>query len=171
MNTKPISTGEQAASCYFRTSVEKPHRKALIQIDERCSLHCVHCFVSATRRGSSMPLGAVENVLALAEILREEAAVLDGLVDEVLGGRQDIELPRLRALPVALARLVVQRLADAAAGRPAPGTARRAEEVMQLRDGAALDLPHGIRAIVERGTLRFECHTTGGRKPPLKIKR
>jgi radical SAM protein with 4Fe4S-binding SPASM domain len=63
MNTKPISAGKQAASCYFRTSVEKPHRKALIQIDERCNLHCVHCFVSATRRGSSMPLGAVEDML------------------------------------------------------------------------------------------------------------
>ena len=63
MNTRLINTGEQAASCYFRTSVEKPHRKALIQIDERCNLHCVHCFVSATRRGSSMPLAAVENIL------------------------------------------------------------------------------------------------------------
>jgi MoaA/NifB/PqqE/SkfB family radical SAM enzyme len=63
MNTKPIIAGEQAASCYFRTSVEKPHRKALIQIDERCNLHCVHCFVSATGRGSSMPLGAVDDIL------------------------------------------------------------------------------------------------------------
>src|SRR2546422_11003319 len=63
MNGKPISTGEQAASCYFRTTVEKPHRKALIQIDERCNLHCVHCFVSATNRGSSMPLVDVEDIL------------------------------------------------------------------------------------------------------------
>ena len=63
MNAKPISTGEQAASCYFRTSVEKPHRKALVQIDERCNLHCVHCFVSATTRGASMPLAEVENIL------------------------------------------------------------------------------------------------------------
>jgi radical SAM protein with 4Fe4S-binding SPASM domain len=63
MNTKAISTGEQAASCYFRTSVEKPNRKALIQIDERCNLHCAHCFVSATRRGASMPLAEVENIL------------------------------------------------------------------------------------------------------------
>src|SRR5207302_11379889 len=63
MNTRLINTGEQAASCYFRTSVEKPHRKALIQIDERCNLHCAHCFVSATRRGSSMPLSAMETIL------------------------------------------------------------------------------------------------------------
>ena len=63
MSAKPISTGGQAASCYFRTSVEKPHRKALIQIDERCNLHCVHCFVSATNHGSSMPLADMENIL------------------------------------------------------------------------------------------------------------
>ena len=75
------------------------------------------------------------------------------------------------AIPLALARLVAQRLADAAAGCPAPGTARRAEELLALREDAALDLPHGVRAVAERGTLTFECHTTGGRKPPLKIKR
>src|SRR2546423_14654130 len=63
MNTKPIGTSVQATSCYFRTSVEEPHRKALIQIDERWHLHCLHCFVSATRRGSSMPLAAVEDIL------------------------------------------------------------------------------------------------------------
>ena len=114
---------------------------------------------------------AVQNVLALAETLRDEDAVLQALVDETLGGRGEIELQRLRALPPALARLVLQRLADGAAGGPAPGTARRAEDVIALRDDAALDLPHGVRAVVERGTLRFECQTTGARKRAFKIKR
>jgi tRNA(Ile)-lysidine synthase len=116
--------------------------------------------------------GAVQNVLALAEILRDEAAVLDALVDEVLQGRDEIELERLRALPAALRGLLVQRLADGAAGDPAPGAARRAGELAALPDrgSAALDLPHGVRAVAERGILRFECHTTGGRKPALKIK-
>jgi tRNA(Ile)-lysidine synthase len=98
---------------------------------------------------------AEENVLALAEILRDEAEVLDGVVDQVLEGRGELELARLRALPPALARLVVQRLADGAAGRPAPGTARRAREVASMGDNAALDLPHGVRAVTERGVLRF----------------
>jgi len=99
--------------------------------------------------------------------------VLDALVEEVLEGRQEIELGRLRALASPLRRLVVQRLADGAVGRPAPGAARRADEVVALSDTgtAALDLPHGVRAVVEQGVLRFECHTTGGRKPPLKLKR
>lgn len=32
VTARPIITGEQAASCYFRTKVDHPHRKALIQI-------------------------------------------------------------------------------------------------------------------------------------------
>jgi tRNA(Ile)-lysidine synthase len=98
---------------------------------------------------------AEENVLALAEILRGEGEVLDALVDQVLEGRPEVELARLRALPSALGRLVVQRLADGAAGRPAPGTARRIDEVAAMGDNAALDLPHGVRAVSEGGVLRF----------------
>jgi len=98
---------------------------------------------------------AEANVLALAEILRDEAAVLDAAVDAVLSGRHEIGLGRLRQLPSALARLVVQRLADETAGRPAPGTARRLPDILALRDHAALDLPHGVRATVTRGVLSF----------------
>jgi tRNA(Ile)-lysidine synthase len=106
---------------------------------------------------------AEENVLALAQTLRDEAEVLDRLVLEVLGDSDAVSLERLRALPVALARLVVQRLADEAAGGPAPGTARRLGELLELLDPgtAALDLPHGVRAQVERGMLRFVRQNAG----------
>lgn len=108
---------------------------------------------------------AMQNVLALAETLRGEAEVLDVLVDQVLEGAGQVELDRLRALPPALARLVVQRLADGAAGRPAPGSARRAGEVAAMGDNAALDLPHGVRAVTEGGVLRFVRRTgTVGRR-------
>jgi tRNA(Ile)-lysidine synthase len=116
-------------------------------------------------RGSLVPAlqevhpAAEANVLALAEILRGEAEVLDELVDEVLAGECSLPLARLRALPPALARLVVQRLADAAVGRPAPGTARRLDEILALREQgtAALDLPSGVRATVSRGQLSFSA--------------
>jgi tRNA(Ile)-lysidine synthase len=98
---------------------------------------------------------AEENVLALAEILRQESEVLDELVSGVIAGGDQVSLARLRELPLALARLVVQRLADGAAGRPAPGTARRTEEILAL-DNGAIDLPHGVRAVAQRGVLRFE---------------
>jgi tRNA(Ile)-lysidine synthase len=102
--------------------------------------------------------GAEENVIALAEILREEGAVLDSLVDEVLEGRREVGLERLRALPPALRRLVVQRLADLAAGGPAPGTARRAERVAALseRGTVQLEIGNGLRAVAEYGQLRVE---------------
>jgi len=43
-----------ASSCYFQTSVEGDGRKALIQITERCNLHCAHCFVSSGNWGEHM---------------------------------------------------------------------------------------------------------------------
>jgi tRNA(Ile)-lysidine synthase len=107
----------------------------------------------------------------VSEVLRDEAAVLDALVDEVLEGRGAIELARLRALAPALRRLVVQRLADEAAGRPAPGTARRADELAAMAPSAMLDLPHGVRAVAERGVLRFESHTTGARRGASRMTR
>jgi tRNA(Ile)-lysidine synthase len=107
--------------------------------------------------------GAQANVLALAEILRQEGAVLDELVDGVLDGQPEISLARLRELPPALRRLVVQRLADSVLGGPAAGVGRRADEVAAMRatGTAALDLPHGVRATANRGVVRF------GRTPTI----
>jgi tRNA(Ile)-lysidine synthase len=106
---------------------------------------------------------AAQNVLRTAELLRDEGEVLDTLVAAELDGSGDsprnaIELERLDELPPALRRLVVQQLADRAAGRPVAGAARHAEEVAALRrtGTAMLDLGGGVRAIAERGTLRAE---------------
>jgi tRNA(Ile)-lysidine synthase len=106
---------------------------------------------------------AAQNVLRTAELLRDEAEVLDALVVAELDGsngspRNTIELERLAELPPALRRLVVQQLADRAAGRPVAGAARHAEEVAALRrtGTAMLDLGGGIRAVAEHGTLRAE---------------
>lgn len=63
MTVRPIITEKHAASCYFRTSVDHPHRKALIQICEPCNEKCAHCFVSATKRGEYMPLNQVRERL------------------------------------------------------------------------------------------------------------
>jgi tRNA(Ile)-lysidine synthase len=106
---------------------------------------------------------AMQNVLRTAELLRDEAEVLDALVAAELDGangspRNTIALSRLAELPPALRRLVVQQLADRAAGRPVAGAARHAEQVATLRrtGTAMLDLGGGVRAIAERGTLRAE---------------
>jgi tRNA(Ile)-lysidine synthase len=101
---------------------------------------------------------AEENVLAVARILREEGEVLDALVDEVLGGGDRVSLAALRALPAALRRLVVQRLADQAAGGFAPGAGGRADEIAALseRGTVMVDVGNGLRAVAEYGELRFE---------------
>ncbi|WP_052600205.1 radical SAM protein [Aureispira sp. CCB-QB1] len=57
-----IST-EFASSCYFRSSVKPPYRKALIKITDWCNLHCAHCFVSAGKHGETMEFEKIKNTL------------------------------------------------------------------------------------------------------------
>ncbi|HEV2728113.1 MAG TPA: tRNA lysidine(34) synthetase TilS [Solirubrobacterales bacterium] len=102
-----------------------------------------------------------ENVLRTAALLREEAELLDSLVDAELEsegeGGASISHRRFAELHPALRRLVLQRLADGAAGRPLAGAARFAEQVAGLqRGGSRLDLGGGIQAVLEDGTLRAE---------------
>jgi tRNA(Ile)-lysidine synthase len=104
---------------------------------------------------------AAANVLRTAALLRDEGEVLDVLVGEQLderGGRLEIPLERLASLPPALRRLVVQRLADGAAGKLVPGAAKHADEVAGLRRSgrAMLDLGGGVRAVAERGVVHAE---------------
>jgi tRNA(Ile)-lysidine synthase len=106
---------------------------------------------------------AAQNVLRTAELLRDEAEVLDAIVDAEIEGtegapRGAVTLERLNELAPALRRLVVQQLADRAAGRPVPGAANHADEVAALRPTgrSMLDLGGGVRAIVESGLVRAE---------------
>lgn len=105
---------------------------------------------------------ARENVLRTATLLREEAELLDSLVDAELAGGDGVApgtivQERFAQLHPALRRLVLQRLADEAAGRPVAGAARFADQVAGLsRGGSALDLGGGVRARLEGGVLRAE---------------
>lgn len=60
MSRRRIADSGVASACYFRSSTTGSDRKALIQITERCNLHCAHCFVSATREGIDMDLARFE---------------------------------------------------------------------------------------------------------------
>ena len=59
MTARSIGSDDRASSCYFRTTVESPYRKALVQIDERCNLRCAHCFVNAVKTGQYMTLPSI----------------------------------------------------------------------------------------------------------------
>ena len=111
--------------------------------------------------------GAEQNVLALAATLREEAAVLDRLVEDLLGGRSEIPLVELRALAPGARSLLIQRMADQAAGGIAPGVGRRAQELAALSTAGTteLDLGAGLRAVSEYGLLRIESRRPGGHAP------
>jgi len=98
---------------------------------------------------------AEHNVVRTAELLREEAAVLDEVVDTALAGRDQIAVAHLGALPPALARLVVRRLAEGAVGGLCARAPARLHDILQLGDGA-LDLGDGARAVVSAGLLRVE---------------
>ncbi len=77
---------------------------------------------------------AEANVLRTAELLREETALLDGLVAVELAGESSIAVERLAQLHPALARLLVIRLAEQAAGPGAyvPQAGDRVAEIIAL---------------------------------------
>ena len=101
---------------------------------------------------------AERNVVRTADLLRDEAEVLDVVVDTALAGRdRDRRSIDLAALPPALARLVVRRLAERATGalcaRAPPGAL---DDVVGARRRRVLDLGDGARAVVDGGVLRCE---------------
>ena len=63
-----LSSKELAKSCYFRTSVKPPYKKAIIKITDRCNLSCAHCFVSAGNYGDTMSIETIKNLLLPALI-------------------------------------------------------------------------------------------------------
>jgi tRNA(Ile)-lysidine synthase len=91
---------------------------------------------------------AEANVLATVDILRAEAEVLDGLVADVIAGREELPAAELAALEPPLRRLVFIALADAPVGH-------RVDEVLALEHGA-VDVGYGRRATVTRGVIRVD---------------
>lgn len=55
-----IYNNESCAACYFRTTAEPPAKKCLLQLTERCNLHCQHCFVSSVNTGRDMDYMLIE---------------------------------------------------------------------------------------------------------------
>ena len=91
--------------------------------------------------------GAERTIAATASRLQDEADVLDAAVAQA---RTD-DVERLRALPPALARLVLRDLAGGS-----PLSARDAAAILAPRGGSAsFDVGGGVRAVVEYGRVRF----------------
>jgi tRNA(Ile)-lysidine synthase len=105
------------------------------------------------------------NVMRTAALLREEAAVLDEVVAREISADGSIPRDRLAALPPALARLILRRLAEDATGTLCARAATRLDDVLALGPNGLLDLGDGARAAVVAGTVRV------GRTPAREPKR
>src|SRR5438876_4595935 len=101
---------------------------------------------------------AEANVLRTASLLREETDLLDGLVADELARGPSITIARLGQLPAALARLIVIRLAEQAAGTYVPQAGERVAEILALgRRGGRAELHVGglAGAVIENGVLEM----------------
>lgn len=111
--------------------------------------------------------GAALTIAESARRMRDEAEVLAaataGALEGLGGPDVPLALEELRALPAALARLVLAEVAERA-GAPALSRAD-ADRILALGAGgtSALDLGGGVRALAEYGMVRF---TRAGEAPP-----
>jgi tRNA(Ile)-lysidine synthase len=106
---------------------------------------------------------AERNVVRTAALLADEAAVLDEVVRTALAGRRCIARERLAELPRALARLVLLRLAEDAAGdgQYVPAAADRLDDVLAAPDGAAVAASGGVELVVAGGWVSARLQRTG----------
>jgi tRNA(Ile)-lysidine synthase len=112
---------------------------------------------------------AAENVLRTAELLREESACLQQLVDSELSGSEEVDIERLRALPAAMQRLLVIHLAERAAGTFVPQAGGRVPELLALAErGARAELHIGglLSAVLENGRLQMRRIEPREQRPP-----
>src|SRR4051794_13841174 len=120
-------------------------------------------FTRARVRHELLPLlehvapGAERTIAETARLLRDEAEALDALLPET------DSLEEIAALPPALGRLVLRRLA---------GAPVRVDELLGLGKAAGtvtLDVGQGLRAVVEYGRVRFEPLQAAGAAQPESI--
>jgi len=126
-------------------------------------------FTRTRARGRLLPalrsLGpaAEQTIAETALLLRDEGEVLNAATSEALkrlGGGPVVELAGVAALSPALARLVLRRLAEGAAGAARPLSRSDTDAVLRLGEGGgsrSLDLAGGLQAVAEYGTLRFRA--------------
>jgi tRNA(Ile)-lysidine synthase len=113
---------------------------------------------------------ALERTIAeTVELLRDEAEVLDRAVEEA--GPPPFPLPDLKAMPPALARLVLRAAAEEAVGRQLPLSRRDVDRVLAMRTAGTqvVELPGGVRAVAEYGAVRFEAGEPEAPPEPARL--
>ncbi|MGI8846376.1 MAG: tRNA lysidine(34) synthetase TilS [Thermoleophilaceae bacterium] len=117
----------------------------------------------------SVSPAAEEEVAKSARLPPDEAVVTDAVAAKAIGGLGPgpvVEVAALRALPIAVGRLVLRALAETAAGDARSLSSAQVDAVLALGDAggsSSVDLGDGLRAVCEYGTLRLG---RGGDAPP-----
>ena len=60
---KKIYNGNYASACFFRSTVEPPNMKIMLQVTERCNLRCAHCFANAENSGNELNIELIRNLI------------------------------------------------------------------------------------------------------------
>lgn len=63
IGSRKIYDDSFCSSCYFRSVAMPPHKKALIQLTEKCNMNCEHCFVSSTSQGQELSYGIIKKII------------------------------------------------------------------------------------------------------------
>lgn len=58
-----IYNPELASACFFRTTVQPPQMKVMLQITEKCNLRCAHCFAESNSIGKEMTLQSIQDIV------------------------------------------------------------------------------------------------------------
>jgi tRNA(Ile)-lysidine synthase len=149
----PFTREQTAAYCRERGLA---WREDASNVDERFARTRVRAGLLPALR--AVHPAAEANVLRTARMLREETELLEQLVSSELEGARRIAVARLRELAPALARLIVVRLAEQAAGTYVPQAGSRVEEILALagRGGRAELHVGGLAgAVIEDGCLHM----------------
>lgn len=62
-----------ASACFFRSSVQPPKMKVMLQITEKCNLRCAHCFAEANSVGNEMTLQSIQETI-IPQFVRNQVA-------------------------------------------------------------------------------------------------
>lgn len=63
IGSKNIISDSLCSACYFRSIAISPHKKAIIQLTEKCNLKCEHCFVSSTSQGNELSFEVIQKII------------------------------------------------------------------------------------------------------------
>jgi tRNA(Ile)-lysidine synthase len=169
---RPLLTVRRADTREWCSSQGLPWHEDASNADARFARARVrHGLLDALRHVSPT---AEMTIAETAAILREEEELLDAAASDALerlGGGPVVELAALRALPPALARLVLRSLAATVAGEARPLSRAQASAVLGLgRAGSSsLDLGDGLRAVAEYGTVRFRMGPDAAPPQPVAL--